>query len=392
MKPISSSDFKLALWMGLRYVRSHQRQASRIINWVSFLGLVLGIALLIVVLAVQNGLSKLTEDWVVDSVPHAILPFHFVTPEIVSDLQSTDGILMVQPFVERYALLTMDGQTQGVVVYGVDSLESYFEGGMSRPLDTETRVGLLPSFGFGTTEEKFKLTFPISGSAGVTSKSSVFSIAPTNIDLFVPGEQFGLVIVRLDDLQKIGVLEPNQVDLRITVEDPWRIESVLANFPNTISWSEEYRDYFNAVGMEKTILFVLLTFVIALASFNIVSGQAMLINSKRADIAIMQTVGAKLSTLRVAFACHGLLVVVSGILVGLLVGIGISGGIGHLFALFMEWSLMEEFDFSELRPFVKWPDLVLTLVTSLIVACLGVFRPLVLMLRIDPIEALHSPA
>ena len=388
-----------ALWMGLRYVHSRNRGVGRLINWVSLVGLVLGIALLTVVVAVQNGLAQQSEQWIVDSVPHAIVPAKSVTPSFTSRLQAMEEVESVEPFVELYAFITIGRLTSQVVVYGVDSLAEYLQPSSRRSLEALTEdtpfIGIIndASYWYLRNNETFSLIFPVSTSRGVISKSATFRTVRSHTVLrSVPGESSMVVFVRVGDLVQLGVLGSNQIDQRITLMDPWRADFLFSDDPAVRTWSQKYRDYFRAINMEKSILFVLLTFVIALACLNIVSGQAMLINSKKTDIAILRTMGAEPKLLRLAFAIHGILIAIVGIVIGLVVGICISGSIVDFLQLLVDWRVIDGFEISGLHPFVQTGDILLTLTVSFTIACLAAIRPLSLVLRTNPIDALHSPA
>lgn len=393
------TSINLAIWIGLRYLRTRNVGRSRLINWVSFVGLLLGIALLIVVLSVQNGLHRQAEQLVVGAAPHAVLHADFATSPTIAELEGMEGVIGVEPFVELYALLMMRGISQGVVVYGVDSLEQHLKlpiPNTSRMADVDGDRSSLDALIHGSwmpsaiAPSTFSLTFPVVKAGGVVPKSGNFQLAGYSDD-FVPGEQLQLVTVRVADLLQLGVLGPNQIAQRITLSDPWQADSLLAGIDGVRTWSQDYAEFFGAINMEKSILFVMLTFVIGLASLNIVSGQAMLINSKKSDIAILRTMGAEPRVIELAFALHGFLIAIGGILVGLVLGILISGQIMHFLQLLIDWRVIGSFQLLDMHPFLQPWDIFLTLVVAFAIVCIGVLRPLSLVLRTNPIDALHNP-
>ncbi len=384
--------------MGLRYVRSRNRRVSRLINWVSTGGLVLGITLLIVVVAMHNGLLRTVEQDVFQSVPHAVVPHESGTAELIERLRDTNGIVKVERFVEIFALRNTDSSSDGVMVYAVESLRDYISQAQPNGLDSITddtpMLALVRSVPRNwRTPSRYTLTFAVPTFQGVLSRSVAFRYGISNADsppMYFYGPN---VVVRIDDLIKTGVLQPNQVDWRITMSNPWLADELMQDVPGSRTWSQEFADYFRAVSIEKAILSVLLMFVVALASLNIVSGQAMLINSKKADIAILQTLGADPKIVQLAFAVHGLLIVVCGVAIGVVSGSLISHGIGGIvqfLAQLFEQSV-ELTAFAGIRPDLRVADVTITATVSLLIAGLGVVRPLSLVLRTNPIEALHSP-
>lgn len=383
----------------MRYLRSRNVGRSRLINWVSFIGLMLGIALLIVVLSVQNGLHRQAEELIVDAAPHAVLRSDSATPAVIAELQKIEGVVSVEPFVELHALFSNRGVTRGVVVHGVESLQDHILVPNSTPTNQPFISGEQPSMEALThgswmltplTPRNFSLTFPVVTTGGVVTKSGNFRLVGFSGN-YVPGGQHPLVVVRISDLLQIGVLGSNQVAQRITLADPWQADILLGEVDGVRTWSQDYAEFFGAINMEKSILFVMLTFVIGLASLNIVSGQAMLINSKKSDIAILRTMGAKPSVIKLAFAAHGFLIAIAGILVGLALGIFLSGSIMHFLQLLIDWEVIGGFQLFDLSPFLQPWDVFLTLVVAIAIACVGVLRPLALVLRTNPIDALHNP-
>lgn len=393
---LPKSKFGLALWMGMRYVRSRNRGVSRSINWVSFGGIVLGITLLLVVLAVQNGLFRDAERNILSVVPHVTLPSASVSTSFIESLRESHDIVSVEKFAELYALLTVDGYSRSVVVHAVGS-QSQFEaltiGHISNDSNDSAAINPrsipLGSLGSG---ESFGMTFPVATDGGVSVERRWFRwTADVSSN---SGFGFPLVVVHVADLIRQGVLHPDHAEWRVTLRNPWDADSMFAEIPDALTWTQVHAEYFRALGLERTITFVLLTFVIALASLNIVSGQAMLINSKKTDIAILRTLGADRTVLNLAFAMHGLIIVVAGIALGVLAGVLISRSFGHLLNMFLSIfaSTLDVGAIHGVKPFLGLGDVAITVAVSFTIACLGVLRPLGLVLKSNPIDALHSPA
>lgn len=390
-----NSKMGLALWMGLRYVRSRNRGVSRSINWVSFGGIVLGITLLLVVVSVQNGLFRDAEKRILDVVPHVVLPHRSASTKDIESLHESNKIVQVGRFAELYALMSVDGYTVSVVVHAIDSAAEFAASTIRHNWDHETENAAIDRstipLGSLASGELFRLTFPMATTQGVTAQQTWFrwtaDISSSS------GVTFPLVVIHVDDLVRKDVLVPEQIDWRVTLQDPWEADAMFADFAGALTWTQVHAEYFRALSMEKTILFVMLTFVIALASLNIVSGQAMLINSKKTDIAILRTLGADGLLLNLAFTMHGLIIVVAGIVVGVLTGLLISGSFEQLLR-FLASIFPMTLDVGVLlavQPFLRTTDLVVTVTVSFTIACLGVLRPLALVLKTNPIDALHSP-
>lgn len=392
---LPKSKIGLALWMGLRYVRSRNRTVSRSINWVSFGGIVLGISLLLVVVAVQNGLSRNAEQGILKVVPHVVLPYESVSASEIDALRQSNNVVRVERFAELYALLMVEGYEVSVVVHAVDSSEEFET--LATPhstFDQQDNAALNPysvPVGSLASGDSFALTFPVVAQDLLHAERTWFRwTADTSGN---SGVSFPLVVVYIEDLIRQGVLETEQADWRVTLRNPWEADVMFSDSPSALTWTQAHAELFSAIGLEKTIIFVLLTFVIALASLNIVSGQAMLINSKKTDIAILRTLGADRLLLNLAFAMHGLIIVVAGIVVGVCLGTLICGIFEGLLDLMLRVFASSQ-DFGSLHgidPFLLPKDIALTVAVSFTIACLGVLRPLALVLKANPIDALHSP-
>ena len=390
------SKIGLALWMGLRYVRSRNRGVGRSINWVSFGGIVLGITLLLVVLAVQNGLFRDAEKKILNVVPHVIIPDSSVSASFIESLRESSDVISVERFAELYALLTVDGYSVSVVVHAVDSQDQFEALTYGHVTNySEVSAALNPHsipLGSLASGERFGITFPVATEERVSVERRWFrwtADVTSNSGLGFP-----LVVVYVSDLIRQGVLHSDHVDWRVTLKNPWEANSLFADVPGALTWAQVHAEYFRALGLERTITFVLLTFVIALASLNIVSGQAMLINSKKTDIAILRTLGADRALLNLAFAMHGLIIVITGIAVGVFAGVLISGSFGYLLNMFLSVfaSTLDAGAIHGVSPFLSLGDVIITVAVSFTIACLGVLRPLGLVLKSNPVAALHSPA
>ncbi|MYD46103.1 MAG: FtsX-like permease family protein [Gammaproteobacteria bacterium] len=379
-----------------RYLLSKRSGNSRLINVISFIGLVLGLTLLIVVLSVLNGTRDQIDKYIFEIYPHAIAR---VSPDhqLLDELQSLPGVTSVEPFVDLYGLLSVQGSTpqadSGIEVYGFDPDSSnrtfrQMHAVIKEPRDlppagldihVASRYGLVRG-------DNLSLTVPLVTNRGVQSKTVAFRYSRPML-LGDRGSYSRIMYVQIPDLLAHGIVSAEQVHHRITLEEPRQAGVILGEYPEVVVWTERFGSYFQALAMEKTIMFVLLMFVIGLVIMSVISGQAMFINRKSSDIAILQTMGAELRWVSIVFMCQGAIIVVSGIVVGTILGCVVAHYTHDIMQFFQrgERNLTLYFE----TAVVSVQDLIWTILAVLLVGLLAILRPLSLVFKKDPVESLN---
>ena len=174
-----------------------------------------------------------------------------------------------------------------------------------------------------------------------------------------------------------------EADLRASVPPGWRLTT----------WMDGYGELFRAVGLEKTLMFVSLALVVAIAAFNIVSGQTMLVNDKRGDIAMLATMGASRRLLVGVFFLQGFSVAVLGVMVGLAVGIVVAANANAVVTFFeglVGASVIEGTYFDRIHSHLVWPDIFAIVGVSLGLSLVAVLRPAFKAAAENPVDALHA--
>ncbi|MEZ5597770.1 MAG: FtsX-like permease family protein [Pseudomonadales bacterium] len=324
----------VALDIALRYLRTGRRGYVSFITWVSVVGLFLGVLVLTVVVSVMNGFDQELRERLLRAIPHVVLDGATELPEaLVGDARISAAFR----YFETTAMVGRGADVQPVTLLGVDAdgIGAMAEvdanmatGSMSNLLEAPGRIVLgAPLARHVGLRNRDRVTVTAAGSdeGAVRPVSLHYELTGT----FQLGSEldYGLAIVRLDDVPASLVRSSGEhgVQLRLTepMLAPVLVSELRLRDPSrpVSDWTDRYGDLFRAVQLEKAMMFVLLSLVVAVAAFNIVSGQVMLIREKSAAIAILRTMGARATTVSRIFLWQGLLIGLAGIGAGLLFGV-----------------------------------------------------------------------
>ena len=404
----NKSRILLILRVSSRYLLSKRSGNSRLINVISLIGIVLGLTLLIVVLSVLNGNRDLFDKVIFSYYPHAIARLHSDQEQLLEELQSLPGVASVEQFVDLYGLVSVRENVRipttesSVMVYGfsADRLKLLFHHWNTTLKEQRDPplAALSDSFAIKwglTIGDTFKVTVPLVTSRGVQSKTVAFRYAG-RLGTGGFGKLPQIIYVRIPDLIAHGIISDDQVHHRITLDEPKQASTILGEYPDVVIWTERFGTFYQALTMEKTILFILLLFVIGLVIMNVISGQAMFINRKSSDIAILQTMGAELRWVSIVFMFQGVFIVISGIIVGTVLGCVVAHYAHDIlqFIQKLQWgergvtSVTLYFESAN----VAVQDLIWTMLAILFVGFLAILRPLRLVFKKDPVESLNRMA
>jgi lipoprotein-releasing system permease protein len=312
------------------------------------LGIALGVAALIIVLSVMNGFQREVRDRMLSVVSHieiyaqdgAALPD---AAQTLLEARKNPQVIGAAPFIAAQALLARGEDMRGVLVRGIDPV---FESEVTELGKAEQRAVLqrLHAGKFGVV-----LGSELARALGVRVGDPVTLIAPSGqltpagvvprlkqmevLGNFVSGHfeyDSTLALVHWEDAARIFRLEgPSGVRLKLA--DLHQARAVAADLQATMGptvyvrdWSQQNRTWFAAVQVEKRMMFIILTLIVAVAAFNLVSMLVMTVTDKRADIAILRTLGASPASVMGIFVVQGAMVGIIGTLSGLLLGLGVA--------------------------------------------------------------------
>jgi len=414
--------FPYELRIGWRYTRAGRATRKNgfisFISGVSMLGIALGVAALIIVLSVMNGFQKEVRDRMLAVVSH--IEIYAAGGQALPDVQQTltqaktnPAVIGAAPFIAAQALLARGEDMKGIMVRGIDpALESQ----VTDLATGEQAAGLqgLRSGEFGVV-----LGAELARSLGVHAGDKVTLVAPsgqvtpagvvprlkqlTVVGTFDSGHfeyDSALAMVHVDDAAKIFRLEgPSGV--RLKLKDLHQAREVADALTRTLGgdvfvrdWTRQNRTWFAAVQVEKRMMFIILTLIVAVAAFNLVSTLVMTVTDKRADIAILRTLGASPASIMGIFVVQGAMVGVIGTLAGLLLGLGVAFNIDVIVPA-LERLLHANFLPQDIYLISRMPsdpqqaDIVPVAVISLLMAFVATLYPSWRASQVNPAEALR---
>ncbi len=411
--------YELAL--GWRYTRAGRATRRNgfisFISGVSMLGIALGVAALIIVLSVMNGFQKEVRDRMLSVVSHIEIfaPGGAALPDVartMAEARRNPQVVGAAPFVAAQALLARGEDMKGVLVRGIDpaheaevtELASANAAAVAQLVPGEFRVvlGVELARALGVrTGDAVTLIAP-SGQvtpAGVVPRLKQMTVAGT----FDSGHyeyDSALVLLHHDDAQRIFRLE-GPTGIRLKLKDLHQARAVAYELAGSLSgdllirdWTQQNKTWFAAVELEKRMMFIILTLIVAVAAFNLVSTLVMTVTDKRADIAILRTLGASPQSIMGIFVVQGAMVGVIGTLSGLLLGLAIAVNIDVIVPA-IEHLLNASFLPKDIYLISKMPsdpqssDIAPIAIISLVLSFLATLYPSWRASRVNPAEALR---
>ena len=257
----NKSRILFILRVSTRYLLSKRSGSSRLINLISFLGLVLGLTLLIVVLSVLNGTQDEIDDYIFSVYPHAIARVSSDHAELLDELRSIPEVTMIEPFVDLYGLLNvarhMTKPNPGVSVYGFDAESSNRTFRQMHAVIKEQRDLPLAGLDYNVAGiyglsigDTFTLTVPLVTEHGVQSKTVAFRYARP-LWLGEHGRFSRIMYVQISDLVAHGIVSSDQVHHRITLAEPKHAGIILGDYPEVVTWTERFGAFFKPWRWKK---------------------------------------------------------------------------------------------------------------------------------------------
>jgi lipoprotein-releasing system permease protein len=408
------------LFVGLRYTRAKRRNHFiSFISAISLLGITLGMTALITVLSVMNGFQKEVRDRILSAASHIQVsgPDNVLAnwQKLAAEAQQNKSVKASAPFVSGQGLLLNGDVSRPVMVRGIlpDQEPKVAD------IDKQIKAGALESLKPGEFGVLLGSDLARALRAGVGDK--VLLITPqgqvtpaglvprlrqfTLVGIFEVGHyeyDSGLALIHLTDAQKLYRLDEDKVSgVRLKLDDLMAAPRVSAELARSLTadayitdWTRQNANYFRAVQIEKRMMFIILTLIIAVAAFNIVSTLVMVVTEKQSDIAILRTLGAPPSSIMKIFMVQGAWIGIFGTLLGLAGGILLALNIGNVVKL-VERVLSirilspEIYFISDFPSDLQLPDVMVIAIVSFLLTLLATLYPSYRASRTKPAEALR---
>ncbi len=345
------SPYELAV--GLRYVRSRKGSGRNtfisFIALISMAGIALGVAALIVVLSVMNGFQHELRTRILSVASHVEirgLPDLADWRSVAQAARAQPRVVAAAPFVLGQGMLSAADVNRGVLVRGIDPALEDTVADIGRSMRQGALADLVPgAFGIVVGTE-------LARALGVRLGDAVVLITPQGtvtpagtlprvrsfrvVGIFEIGMyefDSGLAITHLDDARRLYRVE-GVSGVRLKLDDLFAAPSVARSLARAMpvdvdvrDWTQSHANFFRAVAIEKRVMFIILTLIVAVAAFNIVSAQVMVVTDKQADIAILRTLGAAPSSILAIFVIQGALIGIIGTLIGVAGGVALAANV-----------------------------------------------------------------
>ena len=406
-------------WIGRRYVRSRSGNSFiSLISAISMLGIAIAVAVLIVVLSVVNGFERELRDRLLAMSAHATIE---AQEERLPDWRVWAGVAEAHaevtaaaPFIDGQGLLVYDRQLSGAEFRGIEptlearvsrvdevvrsgDLASLTEGGFNIVIGTELADALGAGIG-----DKLTLTLAegIVTPAGVVPRTKRFTVSGIyRVGMYEFDRR--LAFLNLSDAQKLFRMGDDVSGIRLSVTDVFRApeivrEAAISGGGGVLvsDWTRRHVNFFRSIQITKSILFVILLMVIAVAAFNIVSTLVMVVRDKQSDIAILRTFGASPSAILRIFVTQGSVIGVlgtlAGVILGVLLAINLEGVVQFMEASFgIKFLAADVYFISDLPAELRIGDVLRISGIALILALLSTLYPAWQGARTMPAEALR---
>ncbi len=413
------------LFVGMRYTRAKRKNHFiSFISLTSMIGIALGVAALIIVLSVMNGFQKDLRTRILGVASHLEITGsnNMLTdwPDIVESSVKRKHVLASAPYISAQAMLSYGQGVQGAIIRGVlpEAEDKVADLGKSM------RVGSLNDLRAGEfgiilgTDLAYNLGAQMGDKVVVMAPQGQFTpagIVPrlkqfTVVGLFSSGMQeydAGLALIHMDDAAKLYRMNNKVSGVRLKLDDLFIAPNVAASISKDLNkpsnptgayyvtdWTQQHANFFKAVQMEKRVMFIILTLIVAVAAFNIVSTLVMAVTDKRADIAIMRTFGASPASIMAIFIVQGALIGLIGTLIGAIFGVIVALNIDVIIpfieSLFhIQFLAKDVYQISEVPSDLIWSDVITIVIVSFVLSLLATLYPSWRASKINPAEALR---
>jgi len=407
------------LLVGLRYTRAKRRNHFiSFISLTSMVSIALGAMVIITVLSVMNGFGEELRARILGVVSHITISGERGKLDdwesVTASAATMPGYVASAPFVQGQGMITHGRRASGVIVRGILPGEEPKVAEIGRKM-VDGRLDNLQPDGFGAVigrELAWKLGVQVGSKITLVTPEGTLSPAGllprlkrfTVVGIFEVGMyefDSGLVLLHLEDAARLYQMPGQVTGVRIKLDDIYQAPRRALEFDEQTEgryrvrdWTREHANFFRALKMEKTVMFVIMFFIIAVAAFNIVSTLVMMVTDKRAEIAILRTLGASPKSIMAIFMVQGTLIGAFGTLVGvgsgILLSLNVEAIVHGIESLFQTRFLAADvYYISDLPSRLMVSDVMAVASVSLIMCFVATLYPAWRAARTHPAEALR---
>ena len=390
-------------WISYRYLTRRKGGFLSFLTFVSIAGVALGVMSLIVVTGVMTGFGNNLREKIIGTSPHIAVEKEAGIRDfsaVQKQLAAVSGVVGTSPYIQGNVFLEMEGRSVGLIVRGLDPstearvtrVQDYLTKGDIADLGPgQIIIGreLARYFGYDLGDE-LTLIAPGSGLSGSGWRYpfrvvGIFDTGMVDYDM-------NLVLMSLDQAQQLFYFSPDQVSgIGVRLQDPQKAKAVQKEIYRTLgysyqvkTWIDINRNLFEALFLEKWGLFIILTLMVLIASFNIISTLIVTVSSKIHDIGILKSVGAPTSAIRKIFTNMGLYIGSLGTLLGL------GGGIAVSYILKTYIKVPEEiYSIDHVPVELQLTDILIILTAAMLISYLASIYPSAKAAQMQPVDALR---
>ena len=419
------------LFISLRYLKAKRKQIFvSIITFISIAGIFLGVAALIIVLAVMNGFENDLRNKILGINSHIVLMQYSGAvndyQKIMKDVGDVSGVIASTPFIYSQAMLKNGGHTGGVVLRGMATESAlnvinlgkmqegdldYLSVGRRSSLKINNEISKLPGIVIGKELAKNMGLFlfetvsiispmGIATPIGMVPRMKKFIV----VGIFDSGfyeYDSTLAYISLKDCQEFLNLNEHVTGLEIKVDDIYKADIIAKAIEKKLgfpfwarNWMEMNKNLFSALRLEKRVMFIILSLIVLVATFNIITTLIMVVMEKNKDIAVLKSMGATSKSIMKIFVYQGVIIGIIGTLLGCIGGLSVAYNLERV-SLFIEklfgFKILpgDVYYLSHLPSLVNYSDVVIIVIGTMLICFLSTIYPSRRASRLDPAEALR---